>query len=366
LFAYRFRPRELKIKNGLPLEFPNACTITVALEPRDLFGGEVGSSPILTLDREAELRWNPNIGNWCPTSKEPFPKVTVQGKVWTGTMVVEGAEAKLTLDCYSHEHLTNGVNMLYAWLPATLSIALAAPVRIVQLQGVLGHTVFTAEIPLSRWKPKMEVVNAQYQEEKILHALSFLRILPHINRARIFAALNYFHLARRLACQGETEFEFWGEMILNALKAVEALLTPNRETQRTELSKLGLPVEQVAECVDLLKRIRDTLDIAHLTLSTPTVEERDQVEAFGRFAMHTVKTILAAACEKAVLGEYSPLDYGKKPPNRRARRLIDDLQHYMEEYASEIEQVAAKTIEIEEQRVEEEYGEPQDEGGGYQ
>ena len=336
MFAYRIRPRILQKKNATSLEYPNQCTLIAELEPRDVFGGEVGDSPVATRSTEASVYFDANIGTWRVQSQEPFPKIAVSLTIEDVAVTFEGATACFAFACESSKELSEILNVLYSWLPGCLSLLLCVPVRIVRLGGSLGQSTFNVEVPLSRLRAEIDIVTAERQEQRIRQALDYLAVLPSENTHRLLASLNYFFLARRLLFAGETQFEFWGEAMLNVYKALEALVTDERGAQETELAKLGLPPAPVADLMQLLKTMRNELDIAHYRLRPISIEQRDVIEAFGRVAVHVAQDLLVAVCDKVTMGVYELPSYAPKGKSDRAlAAVIADLRDYLAKWPVE-------------------------------
>jgi len=280
MFAYHLRIRHLKFQSDEPPEFPAPCTIRCTLVPEDVFGGQVGDSPVLTKDTEGHILFDANSGRYFGRSARPFGRVSVEYTYEGIEMHVSGNMLSCTFECTSIAHLSHLVGHLYLILPQALSLHLRMPVRIASLEGELGSERWRAEIPPEHFRSEFQVVTQEFQEQRVSAGLGLFGAMSAAPSPRLIAALNYYYIASRLRSVGESQSEFCAEVCLNLAKTLEALFGPCHDDQRQQLRLLGYGDEEIESRFVGVLKMRNELDVAHCTLTPPTIEERRTVELY--------------------------------------------------------------------------------------
>lgn len=112
---------------------------------------------------------------------------------------------------------------------------------VTKVSGAIGGDEFIWAYSNYPWK--LDVTTKQMQEQRFLESWRLLELLLPQENVPLFAALNYFHAACRLALAGVNPWEFMGEILLNFSKTLEVLFPPSRgqtiNAARTGLAKLG-------------------------------------------------------------------------------------------------------------------------------
>jgi len=201
MLTYQIRQRTFRITKGEPpLEFPNDVEVSVVLSPGQPFGMEAGGGRTTVRGVGAQAKWNYNTGHYFIVSNKSLDPLEVRLIEPHRIVELKGNEMLVKTRCEPNHELTQLIDGLYYALPLLLNIDFADPPVIEEISGKVGDMPFRWE--LLEWRMNYETSSQETQEQKVVTAWERFGIISVTERARLLAAMHYFHVACRLSRAG--------------------------------------------------------------------------------------------------------------------------------------------------------------------
>lgn len=121
--------------------------------------------------------------------------------------------------------------------------------------------------------------------------------------------MDYFHVALRLARQGEIAGEFLPEMILNLSKVLEVMFPPSGDRRtldaaRTGLRKLGFSDNEIEAYYIPAMALRNNIDVGHVCLSLFKPEQLALIHGYAEYAEAAFKLLFKRLIERVSSGSF--------------------------------------------------------------
>jgi hypothetical protein len=179
------------------------------------------------------------------------------------------------------------------------------------------------------------VTTKEIQEQEFLDSWRRLELLLPEENIRLFAALNYFHIACRLPIVGINPWEFMGEALLNLSKVLE-ILFPGPEGQTLNAAREGLrQLDYADEDIEwryiTAMALRNELDVAHVSLVTLSQEELENVHTYTEQAEDYFREMLSRVIDRIAAGNLDLPLYEPRTGHIEVIRRISAHLHPNEE-----------------------------------
>ncbi|GAB4234245.1 MAG: hypothetical protein Tsb0032_39810 [Kiloniellaceae bacterium] len=176
----------------------------------------------------------------------------------------------------------------------------------------------------------MSGIKASSADQTIEGVKASVRTLPLLSsyNARIFSAMYYYRQAIRLESIEPDTQAMASEVILNLTKAIEAAFgTSSRDKIRKWCRDLGFSNAYIETSVIPLFLLRNELDVAHVSISPLSSDERASVVQFMKRATFTVNDILSRVEDLLIRREIA-LPPTSERLDRKKAKLIKSIQSY--------------------------------------
>lgn len=324
MLTYQLQKRRYVVEEGKTFSFPSDVEINLELLPLGVFGGD-GSDPLRTAKRAvaARLNWNANNGSWSVRSAEALDPVDVSIEMAGTTFRCVGNTATYRLSCGSPRELDEAVVALHFVLPLMLNLEFADSPVVGQTYGSVGDTPFRWE--LRRFLCRIDVTTTSTQEERVERAFRSLELVSGRQNRRFAAALNYFHVACRLARGDGGPWEFGSERILNFAKILQVLFGETRDEVRIGLRSLGYADEDIEGDFMPVMLLRNQFDVGHASIA---IQRSTQLESIYRYLDRLedyFRDLLSGLREALVDGDFELADEPDLALDPDKRQMMDRI-----------------------------------------
>lgn len=333
MLTYRNRPRVLKCNLASSDDFPADCTIEFSFSPGQPFGAvkDDGRS-FLIGGNTAHVDFNLFTGQYSVWSDESLKPLEAQLGLCDYSFEWHGSKLLVTHSYSSIEDLTRHIETIYYLLPLHLSVDFADPVYCTKIIGTISGNEFSWE--LLRWQVSSTAVTQDGQEEFSLNALQRLHSDPQLLNLRALGALNYFHVACRLARCSSVPGEFLSEQVLNLCKALECLFpasgnSKTRDAVRDGLTELGYCEDEIEMRYIPVMALRDQLDVAHVVIDTLPPQKLKTIHEYVDNLEGDFRRMFKSLIEKIEAGEFTEAEYFTKTSNQsKIDHIIERINSY--------------------------------------
>jgi hypothetical protein len=241
MLTYQKHKRILMRSVAAPLRFPNEGKVNFTLAPAGPFGAGELSGRLALKDVPLSMAPQVNIGRYAHTTPQYMDPISISSIADDASIQVEGNVISVSRTFRSGDELLDLIESVNFGLPAAMNLQFVDAPVVVAVTGNVGGIEFTWAY--TNYPVTLDITTKEIQEQHFLESRERLRLLLPAGNRRLFAALNYFHIACRLALAGTTPWEFTAEIVMNLSKVLEVLFpaAPNKtiEAARTGLQNLG-------------------------------------------------------------------------------------------------------------------------------
>ena len=264
-----------------PDRFPADAELTVTYEPEQPFGvAPKGGRTVVSGAPNSIQIADRNTGQVTFHSDLTPLALTIFAR--SGTWTVDGNKVTYRWRCESLVSLYELADTVLYVLPSTLSIAFIDAPHPVSLTGTVAGVPF--RWVLVKFSTAAMVTTQAKQTERAGEAIGDLYVIAEQRNRRLAAALQYFHVARRLIAVSASTGEFVAEVVLNLAKVLLVLFPgPDKgcvDRIKGEIRALNYPEQYIDRWITRVIYVRNELDSGHPMLS---VMSREQLAALHEF-----------------------------------------------------------------------------------
>lgn len=328
MLTYQVRKRILMATDpAKPLRFPNEGEVQFTLVPGGPFGSGELSANLLLLGVHVSLVPELNTGRYVRSAPQYMEPVSINSVTGAASMQMQGNVVSVKRLFRSEDELAALIQSIHFGLPVVLTLQFRDAPVVSMVTGNLGGAEFVWAY--AEYVVPWQTTTKEIQEQHFLESWERLEMLLPNQNIRLFAALNYLHIARRLALVGITPWEFMGEALLNLSKLLQVLF-PGPEGQtidaaRDGLAKLGYTSDNINQWYIPAIALRNELDVAHVSLSTLTRQQRQVVYKYTDQAEDHFRELLLRVIDGIVAGTFILPPY---TPGTKHLEVIRRLSSY--------------------------------------
>jgi len=320
MLTYQKRERILMGSVAAPLPFPNEGNVNFTLAPGGGGGGSFGagglSGRLALVGVELSLAPQVNTGRYAHTTAQYMDSISIGSAVDDVSVQVEGNVVSVRRTFRSEDELLDLIESVNFGLPAAMSPQFVDAPVVVAVTGSVGGIEFTWAY--TNYPVILDITTKEIQEQHFLESWERLeRLLPAENR-RLFAALNYFHIACRLALVGASPWEFTGEIVMNLSKVLEVLFPapPNKtiEAAKAGLQKLGYSPNDIAKWYVPIIALRNKVDVGHVSLANLSQEQLTQIHDYVAHVEQAFRQLLLLVTDRVATGTFTLPPYNLRDP----------------------------------------------------
>jgi hypothetical protein len=323
MFFYQIQERVLMLSDQEPLEFPGDAVVELELGPPKAFGTSAEPSRLALLGHQARLIWNANTGHTTILSDPPLGILDVTLETPSQSLVLNGDCLTFTWNCMNLSDLTETLQAFYYIFPTLLNIGFHDPPFVRRIGGRVGDVEFNWQH--SEAVSQFRTTTQEALEDHVAKSFNRFDLLSAISNRRLVAALYYFHQGSRLSVVGKSRWEFMGEAILNFAKTLEILFTPERDTIRAYLSKLGYSEEEVEGDFIPIIILRNKFDVAHPRMAIFNQTQLQTLYSYLSRTEDVFRELLARIIENLEAGTFSLDEVQNLRLDRRDQKDLDYL-----------------------------------------
>jgi len=182
-------------------------------------------------------------------------------------------------------------------LPILLNVGFHDPPVIQMTEGELNGVPFCWELQATA--SAFEVTTTEQLQDWFALSWQRLNIVASPRNRRVLRALHYFNVATRLERAGHSSWEFLAEIILNLSKVLMVLFPPTqpgeqpRDAVRHGLARFGYDEQAIERDFLPTMALRDTLDVAHVSLVVLPTSSLRLIYAFTERAESLFRELLS-------------------------------------------------------------------------
>ena len=335
MLTYQVRPHVFRLESGQALSFPEVGEVCFCLSPLQPFGLEAGGGHTAVQNVAATAYFNANTGSHVVESKQPLAPLEVTIKEPSRLVKLAGNVLTISQSFTSNQELTELIQSIYFAYPMLLAIEFADPPIIERVDGQVGGVKFRWE--LAEWKMRFKITTQDKQEQSVASSWERIGVLSRPGSRRLLAALHYFHVALRLARQGETAGEFLPEMILNLSKVLEVLFPPSGDGKtldaaRAGLGRLGFTETEIEADYVPAMALRNKIDVGHVFLSLIKPEQLALIHGYTEYAEAPFRLLFKRLMERLSSGSFEIETYEPSSATGDAVRIVERMGAYAERY----------------------------------
>jgi hypothetical protein len=269
--------------------FPADVLHTIALAPEDAFGAQ-GTALRSVLRFGSTARHSANFNDGTSSVEGDLIESLQFDKDFgalhltlTGNQLFLSHSAKSIADVFAVAQPAS------LSIPALLTLRVGVFVWIKQFAIRIGDKEFNFRVG---YIPGSFLVESrETMTQKVIAGLEDWFTLTH-GHERLFSSTHYFRQALRLWRQPD-HVALVAEIILNLTKALEILLTPQRDVARERAASWGFTNEQIEQWIIPLYLLRNQMDVAHSSFGPLNPDERTLVIDFTSQAIKHVGELIA-------------------------------------------------------------------------
>lgn len=281
-------------------DFPAIVEYVVTFEPSVSFGTGSGRSRTVFDSSDTDLMYNEFTGKAWAETVGPGPLATTA--MWDGVpLVFSGPEVRARMMIPDEATFVSVLIAMHSYLPLVLGVRLRETISAAATVCLVGDVEYKYLAVESPGIPVNET-SLGLQATRVREAVADLAALYELDAPGairpVVASIKYFLTAQRLLDIGLTPREFFGEVVLNYAKALEALWGGNRDQIRTGLKTLGVPQSQVESVFVPVCLLRNELDVGHASVVLPSQTMLNSlyghIESLGMYYVALYERLLAA------------------------------------------------------------------------
>lgn len=257
MLIYQKRERLLMHSGAAPLQFPDQGRVDFALAPGGPFGVGALSGRLALGAIHLSLEPQPNTGRYEHATAQYMDSISVITTTDDASVRVEGNVVSVRRAFESENELLALIEAVYLALPAAMITDFVDAPGVVAVTGNIGDIEF--KWAYTNYPVTLDVTSKQIQERRFYESWERLQLLLLAENRRLFAALNYFYVACRLAVVGASPWEFTAEIVMNLSKVLEVLFpaSPNKtiEAARAGAAEARIFIQRRGEMVYANSRI---------------------------------------------------------------------------------------------------------------
>ena len=272
--------------------------------------------------------FNANTGRSTIESAKPLSPLEVVIEAQDMTASLNGSTLTVAREFESLEDLREWVESIYFGLPGLLNVPFADPPFIERVDGRIAEREFRWE--LLQWRGEWRTTTQDTQEAHFAKAWQRMAVLAVPGRRRLLAGLHYFHVASRLAREGETAGEFVAEVVLNLAKTLEVLFPPDGDGQTREAARRGLAVlgyndNEIETSFIPSMALRNEIDVGHVELGLFKPEHLAAIHAYTERAENAFRSMLDRLLDAVAAGKFEIAPHDLGSPSTGALKVVERL-----------------------------------------
>jgi len=313
---------------GPIFRFPADATVQFTLEPSGQFGvGELSGSMML-VGVYFSLAPGLSTGRYDHTFPQQMEPIS---DAFDGDGGVEGNILTVRRRVSSIGELSGFVSWVYFALPVFLNLEFPDAPVVSDVRGSVGPDRFVWAY--AKYTPTLHATTQQLQEEHFAQSWRRSQSLKPQEHLRLFAALHYLHVARRLGSIGFSPWEFTSEALLNYAKVLQVVFPAmdgkTRDAVRQGLAKLDYSDVDIEKWYLPAMALRDELDSAHVSLDSLEPSDLRIVHNYTAQADEHFRELLRRVTDRVLDGTYRLRPYH---PGDRHHDVIRRLsQHFKDD-----------------------------------
>ena len=221
-------------------------------------------------------------------------------------MQVEGNIISVKRTFKSEDELLDLIESVHFGLPVVMSLEYVDVPVVIAVTGNLGGVDFVWAY--THYAVMMDVTTPVKQEQRLLESWGRLKLLIPGENRRLFAALNYFQIACRLAFVGASPWEFTGEIIINLAKVLEVLFPASAsgsiDAARAGLGNLGYSPKDIEKWYVPVIALRNGVDVGHVALADLNQEQLQHIHDFTAHVEKAFRQLLTLVTERVAAGQF--------------------------------------------------------------
>jgi hypothetical protein len=333
MLTYQLQERHLVSPEGMERTYPNDAEIRMQFGPPEPFGTGRGLSRMGIIGGGISAYFDANSGRVLVGSElalEPIEVVTQFPDMGMTTMF-QGDLFFVHIKCESEDRLNAILQTFYFHLPMLLNAELYDAPIVKTVEGRVGVTPFRWEF--SEGSLNYQETTLELQQHHVARSIQRLTYAHKPAYTRLFAGLNYFHVACRLASAGNTAHEFLAETILNLTKVLEILFGHDI---RENLRALGYSEAAIDGDFFPLITLRNEIDVAHVLLGQ--LDRQHLLVLYGYIdrAEGILRELFGRIFAGIEAGTFALDARALGAPNERQQRSLNRIVHAIEARNQEI------------------------------
>lgn len=317
MLTYQKRERILMRIVNAPLQFPNEGEIKFTLAPGGSFGAGELSGRLALEGVELSMAPQVNTGRYAHTAPQYMQSISTDSVTGGASVQVQGNVISVERAFTSEDDLLDLIESVSFGLPVTMTLQFVDAPIVVAVTGNVAGVGFSWAY--TNYPVTLDITTKEKQEEHFLKSWERLRLLLPIENRRLFAALNYFHIACRLALVGVSPWEFTGEIVMNLSKVLEALFpaAPNQtiEATRAGLQKLGYSSNDIEKWYVPIIALRNGVDVGHVSLANLSQEQLTQIHDYTSQVEKAFRQLLSLVTDRVAMGTFTLPPYKLRDPS---------------------------------------------------
>jgi hypothetical protein len=312
-----FQPRSLQERTGTPPVYPSELVAEVNFAPEDAFGVEMadGKRTTFAVSTEARIACDLNVGTTLVTGPL-IDRISLELSTAKTSLAIGGNSLELKIQVASDEQAHGVLAYINQLLPILLSYELKLPIRIIRFRVRIGDTAYNYGVQLL--PNGFQSSTAEINTQRIQRALDKL-VESRPELFRIYVAKAYLRQAYQLLLLADDPMQFTTEIVLHVVKALEIIVSDNRDRARTLAGKWGWDMGAFEEEVIPLFLVRSKFDIAHVATGPLTPSQRKTIADFIVGALATADKYIGLVAS-GVDAEIITLD---GPPTELSRERME-------------------------------------------
>jgi len=288
------------------MQFPNEGEIKFTLAPGGPFGMGELSGYLLLVGVHYSARPEVNTGRIARTTPQYMESIST-GSVTDGASIqVEGNVVSVRRVFRSEDELLDLIESVNFGLPVAMSLQFIDAPVVAKVTGNVGGVEFIWGY--TNYPATLDTTTKEVQEQRFLESWERLKTLLPAGNRRLFAALNNFHVACRLALVGTSPWEFTGEIVVNLSKVLEVLFpaAPQQtiEEARAGLQKLGYSSNDIEKWYIPIIALRNGVDAGHVSLADLSQEQQTQIHDYTAHVEKAFRQLLLLVTDRVAAGTF--------------------------------------------------------------
>jgi hypothetical protein len=277
--------------------FPADVLVRLTFAPSLAFGGAAVRGRTIQQGNKARITWDANVGRSEVESVELPEKLCLKIDAGPQTAELDGNVLTFRFRSATAAEADGLIATVHYILPILLNVGFHDPPVIQMTEGELNGVAFCWELQATA--SAFDVTTTERLQDWFALSWQRLNLVANPQNRRLLRALHYFHVATRLERAGHSSWEFLAEIVLNLSKVLVVLFPPTqpdeqpRDAVRHGLSRFGYDERTIERDFLPAMALRDTLDVAHVSLVALPTSSLRLIYAFTERAESSFRELLS-------------------------------------------------------------------------